>query len=47
MKKKKEQQWAVLRKGGYHPIFVAYSKAEAERFIEGHEDVLFVAEVIE
>lgn len=48
MKKKKQpQQWAVLRKGSYSPIFVTYNKEDAEKFIKDHEDILFVAEVIQ
>lgn len=46
-RKQQPQQWAVLRKGSYTPIIVTYSKDEAQKFINGHEDILFVAEVIQ
>lgn len=46
-KNQKPQQWAVLRKGGYRPIFTTFNKQEADRFIQGREDILFVAEVIQ
>lgn len=42
----KQPQWAVMRKGGITPIFVSFSKEKAEQFIKGHEDVVFVTEVI-
>lgn len=49
MKKNQPQQaqWAVMRKGGITPIIITYSKDEAQKFINGHEDILFVAEVIQ
>ncbi len=46
-KKKNQEQWAVLRKGCYHPVFVTYSKKEAEDFVKGHEHLLSVEKVIE
>lgn len=46
-KKKKLDQWAVLRKGAYTPILTTYSRKDAEEFIKGHENIMFVAEVIQ
>lgn len=45
-KKNKLEQWAVLRKGCYRPIFVTYNKKDAEDFVKGHEHLLSVEKVI-